>query len=336
MNRNSIWLLMVLGLLATGCPMVGGGGNGNDNGNNNGNDDGNGNDDDGVDDTTLFTATLDGAQETPPVVTEGTGQGTATLTNNQLELIVEVTASGLSGPVTAAHIHNAPAGEPGDVLFDLSNFIQEVNGVVTISTTIVLGTDIPDIATVTDLFMAQLYFNLHTAANPGGEIRGQILAADDSDDDDNGNDNGDLPQDLVALFEATLDGAQEMPPVASSGTGTGSVGVTANDEFVVQVRASGLTGPVTTAHIHMGNVGVAGDIVLHLTEHVVESDGVVTINVTVTEADFEFSGRQTALDALRAGVLYFNLHTELNPAGEIRGQLIEFDDTPGDDDNGAG
>lgn len=325
--------------------MADGGGNGNDNGNTNGNDDGNGNDDDGngndgVDDTTLFTATLDGAQETPPVVTEGTGQGTATLSSDQRELIVEVTASGLSGPVTAAHIHNAPTGEPGDVLFDLSDFIEEENGVVTISTTIAIGEVVPDPATVAELFMARLYFNLHTAANPAGEIRGQIMAADDGGDDDNGNDNGndngDLPQDLVALFEASLDGAQEMPPVASSGTGTGSVGVTANDEFVVQVRASGLTGPVTTAHIHMGNVGVAGDIVLHLTEHVVESDGEVTINVTVTEADFEFSGRQTALEALRAGVLYFNLHTELNPAGEIRGQLIEFDDTPGDDDNGAG
>lgn len=149
-----------------------------------------------------------------------------------------------------------------------------------------------------------------------------------NDNGDSGNDNGDLPQNLVALFEAELDGAQEIPPVASLGTGFGSVGVTADDEFVIQVNASGLTGPVTTAHIHLGNMGVSGDIVLHLTENIVETDGMVTINVTMTEADFEFSGRQTALDALRAGVLYFNLHTELNPAGEIRGQLFEFDGNP--------
>lgn len=149
--------------------------------------------------------------------------------------------------------------------------------------------------------------------------------------DDNGNDNGDLPQNLVALFVAALDGEQEMPPVATTGTGSGSVGVTAAGEFVIQLTASGLTGPVTFAHIHIGPPGISGDIVLHLTAHLMESNGQVTINTTVLESDFAINTGQSVLEALRAGVLYFNLHTALNPAGEIRGQLFEADDTPNDD-----
>ena len=332
--RKSPWLMLFLGMFAAGCPMTdGGSGNSNDNGNtnDNGNDNGDNGNDNGVPDTTVFTANLDGAQETPPVVTEGTGQGTATLSNNQLELVVELTARGLTGPVRTAHIHNAPAGEPGSILFDLTDFIVEVDGMVTINTTITLGTVIPDITTVAALFMDQLYFNLHTDANPNGEIRGQILTADVDDGGD-----GDLPQELVARFDASLDGAQETPPVASAGTGTGSVGVTGNDEYVIQIAASGLTGLVTAAHIHIGAVGVAGGIVLPLSDRVVETNGVITINVTVTDADFTFAEPMTALEALRSGNLYFNLHTAANPNGEIRGQLIEADDTPEDDGGGPG
>lgn len=340
MFRKSTWLLLVCGLLVAGCPMAGGGGgndNGNDNGNHNSNDNGNnnGNDNGGggeLPEGTEFSALLDGAQETPPVVTDAMGQGTATLSDDQLQLVVQVTASGLSGPVVAAHIHNGPAGVAGDVLFNLTDAVVEENGIVTINTTITLGELTPDFSTVMALFLDRLYFNLHTEDFPDGEIRGQILAADDDD----GTDNGELPQSLVALFEATLDGEQEMPPVASSGTGTGSVGVTANDEFVVQVMASELTGPVTAAHIHMGAPGVAGDVVLNLTPHITESDGMVRIDATVSENDFSLQEGMSALEALRSGNLYFNLHTALNPAGEIRGQLLESDVTSDDGGNGAG
>ena len=85
------------------------------------------------------------------------------------------------------------------------------------------------------------------------------------------------------------------------------------------------------AHIHLGAVGVDGDIVLNLSANIVTgNDGVVTIDTTVTDADFMFMGSNNALGALGTGLLYFNLHTALNPGGEIRGQLIEADDAPGD------
>lgn len=340
MFRKSTWLLLVCGMLAAGCPIQGGGGgyNGNDNGNNNGNDNGNDNGDGGeLPQATVFSASLDGAQETPPVVTDASGQGTATLSDDQLELVVQVTATGLSGPVVAAHIHNGPAGVPGDVLFNLTDAIVEEDGIVTINTTIMLGELSPDFSTIMALFLGRLYFNLHTDANPNGEIRGQLIEVDDTTDDGGeGNDNGGLPQELVAVFEAVLDGAQEMPPVPSPGMGSGSVGVTADEEFVVQVMASELTGPVTAAHIHMGAPGVAGDVVLNLTPHITESDGMVRINATVSENDFSLPEGMSALEALRSGNLYFNLHTDANPAGEIRGQLLETDVTSDDGGSGAG
>ncbi len=135
----------------SGCPQAINGGNGSDT-------------------SKEFSATLDGAQEVPPIASTGTGSATLTLEGDVLSF--DIVASGLSGPVTAAHIHTAPAGQDGGVTLNLADFLSEVNGEVSIEGEWTLSA-----AELTDLEAGALYINLHTGQFPDGELRGQITEA---------------------------------------------------------------------------------------------------------------------------------------------------------------
>jgi hypothetical protein len=153
-------------VLAPGCPAGGGGlyGGGNNGGNDNGGDGG-----PGVEVT--FSATLSGDQEAPPVESNGAGSGTFTLNAEGTELSYEVTASGLSGPVTYAHFHNSPPGISGGIVFEITNTITE-NADGTITASGVWPTDNADVSALLD---GDIYINFHTADHPDGEIRGQLI-----------------------------------------------------------------------------------------------------------------------------------------------------------------
>lgn len=121
-----------------------------------------------------FVAALNGAQEVPRVTIPATGSGTFTLntTHSELDFQVTVDAAQLSGPIAAAHIHNAPPGEDGPIVRDLGFTGGTASGVWT-------STDLQPLtpALVDELLAGNLYVNVHTAANSGGEIRGQIIPA---------------------------------------------------------------------------------------------------------------------------------------------------------------
>jgi hypothetical protein len=112
-----------------------------------------------------FKTTLSGASEVPPVTTPGTGNATATFDTATKTLNWTVDYSGMSGPVTAAHIHGpAAAGANAGVLVPLTGSLASpIKGSATL-------TD----AQVSDLEAGRTYINLHTAAHPGGEVRGQL------------------------------------------------------------------------------------------------------------------------------------------------------------------
>ena len=123
--------------------------------------------------TSISTTTLSGANEVPPVTTSATGTANATLDGD--ELTVEGTFAGLSSALhevsgSAAHVHNAPAGQNGGILFNLT--VNTSNGSFSGSKTL---TDAEK-----DAFEAgNFYVNIHTANNMGGEIRGQFTNIDD-------------------------------------------------------------------------------------------------------------------------------------------------------------
>ena len=113
-----------------------------------------------------MTAKLDAKAEVPP--NDSTATGTADINYDPAtkKLSWKVTYSGLSGPATAAHFHGpAEAGKNGGVVVAIPNAATSpVEGSATL-------TD----AQAADLSSGKYYVNIHTAANPGGEIRGQVM-----------------------------------------------------------------------------------------------------------------------------------------------------------------
>jgi len=111
-----------------------------------------------------LTATLAGTQEVPPNDKAGTGQAEVTFNKDTLALKYRVTYSGLSGPATGAHIHGpAAAGANAPVLVPFANPASPIAGEATLNPT-----------QAGDLLAGLYYVNVHTAAHPGGEIRGQL------------------------------------------------------------------------------------------------------------------------------------------------------------------
>ena len=117
--------------------------------------------------TLKFAAALKGADEVPPNATTGSGQVTATLDTATKAFSYTVTYDGLTGPAVAAHFHGpaAPSVNAPPVIMIMS-LASPITGTATL-------TD----AQIADLTLGKWYFNVHTAANKGGEIRGQLKAA---------------------------------------------------------------------------------------------------------------------------------------------------------------
>jgi CHRD domain len=113
-----------------------------------------------------YKATLDAKSEVPPNASTATGTADIDYDPATKKLSWKVTYSGLSGPATAAHFHGpAEAGKNAGVAVAIPNATSSpVEGSATL-------TD----AQAADLTSGKYYVNIHTAANPGGEIRGQVM-----------------------------------------------------------------------------------------------------------------------------------------------------------------
>ena len=114
-----------------------------------------------------YRATLDGASEVPATQSKGHGEVTATFDPATKRLSWQGSYSDLTGPVTAAHFHGpAKPGENAGVLVPVTAATSPFTGEATL-----------DEAKAADLEAGRIYFNIHTAANPKGEIRGQVTRA---------------------------------------------------------------------------------------------------------------------------------------------------------------
>jgi CHRD domain-containing protein len=112
-----------------------------------------------------YKVTLDGKSEVPANTSAGTGSADVDYDAATKKLTWKLTYSGLSGPATAAHFHGpAEAGKNAGVAVAIPNATASpAEGSATL-------TD----AQAADLMAGKYYINVHTAANPGGEIRGQV------------------------------------------------------------------------------------------------------------------------------------------------------------------
>ncbi|WP_118180881.1 CHRD domain-containing protein [Paraburkholderia phosphatilytica] len=120
-------------------------------------------------DTVALKADLEPSSEVPPRVSHGHGMLDATFDTSTKILQWSITYEDLSGPATMAHFHGpAPVGQNAKVQVPIERgaLSSPIKGSAVLSD-----------PQVTDLMAGQWYFNIHTAQNPTGEIRGQILPA---------------------------------------------------------------------------------------------------------------------------------------------------------------
>ncbi len=111
------------------------------------------------------SATLSSAAEVPPNSSTATGTLQGSYNKQSKLLSWKLVYSGLSGQATMAHFHGpAMAGENAGVVVPLANPASAAESTATL-------TD----AQAADLLAGKWYINVHTAANPAGEIRGQVM-----------------------------------------------------------------------------------------------------------------------------------------------------------------
>lgn len=239
-------------------------------------------------------APLSGADEVPAVTTDAVGIARLLLNSTLDTLHYSVWVSDIIS-VTASHIHFAPTGKNGPVVFPLYmgsgafDPTHPVGGAVALSA-----------KNWVDLLTGYYYVNVHTSANPSGAIRGQIGGA--------------------RLFLADLTGANEVPTVTTTATGKGIMALNANAtavDFRVMVQD---IDNITMAHIHQAPVGVNGPVIAPL-----------FLGVGLFGPANPISGTAPVNTPqvlhLLAGDYYVNVHTTDYPAGEIRGQIEPY--TPG-------
>ena len=115
------------------------------------------------------------------------------------------------------------------------------------------------------------------------------------------------------LYEASLSGGQEVPPVAARGHGTAQVQLDpATNTISWRVNYDDLTGPVTGAHIHgPAKMGQNAGIVVPFTGN---------LNTPPLTGQQRLAPAQ--VKQLVSGQWYVNIHTARHPGGEIRGQLL--------------
>jgi len=236
--------------------------------------------------TSTLVAQLSHANEVPPTATTTTGTAHVTVDNvaNKVCVTLELQNQTI-GNVTAMHIHTGAAGVNGAVVIPFTPGESACAN--------------PTAQQVSDLLAnpAGFYFNIHTAANAGGEARGQLAAV--------------APSPTPKTLKANLSNLNEVPPNNSGTTGTATVTVdSATNQVCVMLTLQGQTiDKVVAMHIHPGAAGVNGPVVIPFTPGANSC------------ANPSPSAKQVADLLANPAGFYFNIHTAANPNGEARGQL---------------
>ncbi len=233
-----------------------------------------------------FSATLAGRNETPPNTSAGTGSGIfllvppEPLTTTQ-HLLFSIGYTHTSSLTIGANIRKGAPGSPGPVVSPLPLDHNPITGTVALSS-----------QSIADLTSGQLYVNINTGLVQLGEIRGQI-------------------EPLATCFTATLAGANETPPNASTATGSGVFTfsrTSATTGTLAYVISYSSTLTATMAHIHKAPPGVASSVVIPF-----QVSRPISGTATLTG--------QQVIDLL-SGLYYANIHSATYTQGEIRGQLV--------------
>jgi hypothetical protein len=240
-----------------------------------------------------YDASLNGAQEVPAVVTSAAGVAVSQLNYMMDTLWYSMMFQGLSGPINAAHYHRAPAGTGGPVFKGIPNANIMGNMIMGYFT----GSDLTD-SLIHYLNTGMLYVNVHTSANPGGEIRGQVYRT------------------FREGYTYSIDGSQEVPAVTSAAYGSGMVSIDrdqSNAHYMMVVN--GIT--PTAVHFHAAPPGVGGPVLYNLTSQY-QAGGIYGY---WKETDPAIAFSPAVSSTFRDDSVYVNFHSAAHSGGEIRGNV---------------
>ena len=127
----------------------------------------------------VFKADLSGGNQVPPITVDGTGSATVTIADDESSVSWAVTYSGLTGDPAAGHIHFGAADAAGPVMIPFATVTPTGSTGSFAAADYAAGAGLPAdwagvLAAIRD---GNAYVNIHTAANPPGEIRGQLAAS---------------------------------------------------------------------------------------------------------------------------------------------------------------
>lgn len=232
-------------------------------------------------------------QETSMPASTANGLASMNVSLDKKMLNVYVVANNLTGAIGGAHVHYGAAGQDGNVVADLTDLISGngISGFVDISAT-------PEL--IDSIMLGHAYVNLHTTANPAGEIRGQLMFASGIN------------------FDTWMNTAQQVtPPTGSMAIGTGYFSLSpAFDQLTYRLEINGASGAITGAHLHNGALGVDGGVVADLSSGINGNTIMGTLSgAALTDA---------LIENLLMGNIYVNAHTMMNMNGEVRGQVYRL------------
>lgn len=214
---------------------------------------------------------------------------------------VRVVTNGMMGKITTAHLHYGKQGSNGGVALGLESTIQSD------SISMVGGVSVSN---WTDLMVAlmsdSIYLNLHTTTAAGGEIRGQLRST------------------KTLRFDSWLNSAAIVAGGGSLGKPSAAYGVSTlwlnntMDTLHYNVLVNGLTSNAVAAHFHNGEPSMSGGVVKELTPMNNTLSGIWT------KTDATNPLTPALISELLKGNLYYVIHTDSNPGGEIRGQVYRL------------
>ena len=267
-----------------------------------------------------FSATLTGANVRPiPVATSATASADVSIRDPEIgqgnpSVVFSVTSSLAS--VSAVHIHlGGPSVANGQLLATL----YTNSGDTTITSTQLasgaisqngLAVSIDSLTTLMQTGAA--YIDIHSKANPGGALRGQLtkIGADP----------------VTEKFAAPqLSGAKERPtPVTTTATGAATFVISSSGTIQFTLTVAGITG-ATMAHIHTAVADSAGPIVVPLFNAATPTGPftgtLASGSLTASSITSPGVSMDSLLSLMRRGRTYVNVHTVANPLGEIRAQI---------------
>ncbi len=242
-----------------------------------------------------FNVALDAAQETPVSTSSATGTAIVLYDTEANTLDLTVSLANLANTVSNSHIHEGAPGVSGPPVVPLGDETNYARNGTTVTGTL---TGLTYGGTPATLLSGGAYLNFHSAEFPSGEIRGQLV-----------------PEPV--RFSAILSGAQEVPAAETQAYGAAQAVYDPETNMITTlVFVYNFTNTLANSHIHEAPEGENGSVRVGFggaAEY--ENSGMTYAQVF---ADRAYGG--TPLLLLNDGA-YVNVHSDVFPGGEIRGQL---------------